>query len=390
MIDLDSSARSKSNPTETASQRPADDAIHQQRMRAWTPILHPVWVICALFAIAAAFIPVGYHLRGISDDIEEMIEMYDTYGGEDGSASSDGYVSKCGIDKANEGNICEIQFEVKEDMKGPVLVYYEIDKFHQNHRNYETSRDDSQLLGSLQETEFTRLKCNPLLKLGNMTLNPCGLIANTFFNDIINFVPNASSENQKDLQMLEKGIAWQTDLRYKFKRPMGFNSMQCDDCDDCECTSPEWSCTERWKDPNDGKCYKYYYPNDSTTQYLHETYPDIISPLEGVRNEHFVVWMRIATQAKFRKLYGYFEEGIKKGETLTFEVVNNWDVKRFKGSKSLVVTTTSAFGGKNPSLGNSFIVVGVFCAIAGTFFSLKHLIKPRKLADDKYLKYKVE
>jgi hypothetical protein len=55
-----------------------------------------------------------------------------------------------------------------------------------------------------------------------------------------------------------------------------------------------------------------------------------------------------------------------------------------------VLSTTTPFGGRNPSLGYSFIGVGGFCFIAGIFFILKQALYPRKLADKKYLKYKEE
>lgn len=196
--------------------------------------------------------------------------------------------------------------------------------------------------------------------------------------------------------MQEHGIAWESDLEYKFRQPEKFRYLECSSCSDvnCDCSIPqggqEWSCTVPYKDPNESdKCFLYFYPDDETTKYLYETYP-IISPIEGVTNEHFVVWMRIAAEPKFRKLYGYFSRNIAKGETLTFEITNNWIVKSFHGSKSLIITTTSALGGKNYSIGNSFIAVGGVCLAFATFFALKHIFKPRKLGHDKYLKYRVE
>mmetsp|Transcript_6082 Transcript_6082/g.7728 ORF Transcript_6082/g.7728 Transcript_6082/m.7728 type:complete len:101 (+) Transcript_6082:977-1279(+) len=100
--------------------------------------------------------------------------------------------------------------------------------------------------------------------------------------------------------------------------------------------------------------------------------------------------MRVAAKPKFRKLYGFFDKTIKAGTTLSLDINANWDVKSFKGTKNLVVTTTSAFGGANPNFGLSFIGVGAFCLIAGIFFAVKHIVKPRKLAERKYLKYKEE
>ena len=55
------------------------------------------------------------------------------------------------------------------------------------------------------------------------------------------------------------------------------------------------------------------------TQYLYETYPDVVSPIEGVLNEHFIVWMRTAGLPRFRKLYGKIEEQIEP-QTLTFNI----------------------------------------------------------------------
>lgn len=230
--------------------------------------------------------------------------------------------------------------------------------------------------------------CKPLTKVGNLSINPCGLIANTLFNDVISLTSGKNS-NGDDLHMREDGIAWRSDVKYKYAQPNGFKSEPCD-CTSCVCDGINWTCKEPYMDKKTGSCYRYYYPKDNTTQYLYETFPTVISPIEGVMNEHFIVWMRVAAAPTFRKLYGYFNEPIPEGQNLTFTINANWDVSSFKGSKSLVLSTTTPFGGKNPSLGYAFIGVGGFCFVAGIFFILKQTIMPRKLADRKYLKYKGE
>merc|ERR1719491_516844 len=268
-------------------------------------------------------------------------------------------------------------------MESPVMVYYQIDNFYQNHRKYFSSRDDAQLLGLPKPQTSTVAKaCEPLNILGNITLNPCGLIANTLFNDIFELTSGNSSDG-KPLEMMEDGIAWQSDIEFKYNQPPGFKSESCD-CNDCPCDPPDWSCINgtAYRETNeDGTetCSRYFYPNDNTTQYLHETYPMVISPLLGVTEERFAVWMRTAALPQFRKLYGYIDKDISKGTEITFQINANWIVDRFKGSKTLVLTTTSMFGGKNPSLGNYFIGVGVFCLGSALLFGLKHIIKPRKL-----------
>lgn len=100
--------------------------------------------------------------------------------------------------------------------------------------------------------------------------------------------------------------------------------------------------------------------------------------------------MRTAFLPTFRKLYGFIDTPISKGTQLTFEVTANYDITSFSGSKTLVLSTSNAFGGKNPYFGQSFIIVGA-CSIGfALLFALKHWLAPRKLGDRLYLKYKVK
>lgn len=93
---------------------------------------------------------------------------------------------------------CLITFEIDEDMKAPVYVYYQLDNFYQNHRRYVASRSDAQLRG---DASASTSDCSPLkvtnedvIKYNSTSstplvsskkpynLNPCGLIANSLFN----------------------------------------------------------------------------------------------------------------------------------------------------------------------------------------------------------------
>jgi len=51
-----------------------------------------------------------------------------------------------------------------------------------------------------------------------------------------------------------------------------------------------------------GDLAMFTYRKHDKFQYLYETFPMVISPLVGVRNEHFAVWMRLAAFPRFRKL----------------------------------------------------------------------------------------
>jgi len=124
----------------------------------------------------------------------------------------------------------------------------------------------------LTQTRQQALECEPLVKLGNITLNPCGVIANTLFNDVFTL-------NNDNLIMQEKGIAWTSDLEYMFAQPEGFSAEICPNATGCTaacCDGDEWSCEEPYVNKEDGECYRYFYPNDNTTQYLYEVSMSVV------------------------------------------------------------------------------------------------------------------
>ena len=297
------------------------------------------------------------------------------------------------------GRTCRIRMKVPDDartMMPPVLVHYELYNFYQNHRRYSVSFDSNQLFG-LPRLDTPEHPCAPLYRIGDVEINPCGLVANTLFNDVITLesIVGPDGEVIPNAPLVESGIAWATDLEWKFRQPRGFRSETCPSCDDCDCGEVDdagtgdrtWSCGEPYVDA-DGNCFRYYYPDDDTTLYLHETYPMVVSPLDGVTNEHFVVWMRIAALGHFRKLYGYIEVPIPPGSVLTFNVMANFAVQRNEGAKALVVGNAYAFGGKNHWLGTLFVAGGGASFVLGLLFLAKQAMAPRRLGDRAYLKFK--
>jgi hypothetical protein len=95
-----------------------------------------------------------------------------------------------------------------------------------------------------------------------------------------------------------------------------------------------------------------------------------------------MVWMRPAALSDFRKLYGRFTQTIPKGTVLTFNVLSAFPVTSFSGTKSLVVSTLSWAGGKNPFLGVAYLVVGsLSIALAGAFWVRQNVCKGRELGD---------
>lgn len=84
-----------------------------------------------------------------------------------------------------ELNFCKVTFDIDEDVTGPLLLYYELENFYQNHRRYFQSKSFSQLSGQNLDSSEVSITCNPLVQNGSLLLNPCGLIANSFFNGIV-------------------------------------------------------------------------------------------------------------------------------------------------------------------------------------------------------------
>merc|ERR1712071_640296 len=89
--------------------------------------------------------------------------------------------------------------------------------------------------------------------------------------------------------------------------------------------------------------------------------------------------MRTAALPNFWKLYrkvvhsGTFAEGLPYKFKYRLNIGYNFEVAQFQGTKSVIISTTSILGGKNPFLGIAYIVVGVICFVMGLVFLFIHL-----------------
>lgn len=113
---------------------------------------------------------------------------------------------------------CILQFTLPDDLSPPVLLYYRLTNFYQNHRRYVKSFDTDQLSGTAQSNStISSSDCDPLEidKATNKSYYPCGLIANSLFNDTIMppIALNAPGSNANNVTytMTNKGIAWNSD-----------------------------------------------------------------------------------------------------------------------------------------------------------------------------------
>jgi len=250
-------------------------------------------------------------------------------------------------------------------------------------------------MGSNLKLADVESNCDPMVKSGSLLLNPCGLIADSYFTD--QFTLTASSNSAA---MDETGIIWPSD-KDKYIQVTGFEKVQCSAttclpgcpvgtnlpipaASTSACTSVGLPSTcQCWGDGTNS--YLFYYPDDDTVQYLYESYPytttNTITPITGVESEHFIVWMRTASLPTFRKLYGIIDADFKKGNTLTFSIKSTFPVDDFDGTKTLVISTVSAYGGKNSYLGVAYIVVGSFSLFLGLLFGVRSYFNRRPFGD---------
>ncbi|KAI0698473.1 ligand-effect modulator 3 family [Cytidiella melzeri] len=359
--------------------KPANTAFKQQRLKAWQPILTPKTVLPALLLIGLAFAPIGGLLIWGSGLVTEITLDYTNC--EDQSPqtsntsdaftnlSSYNYRLRAGrtanpsppqymfVDRSSDSSVavsqqrqCVLRFEVPYDLEPTVLLYYKMTNFFQNHRRYVKSVDPNQLKGDyVSPSSLNSGDCKPITTINNKAVYPCGLIANSVFNDSYSELTVTSSPGNT-YQWSETGIAWPGEANKYTASPTQYN------IDDIV-PPPNWALR---------------FPNG----YTNSTPPPNLK-----EDEHFQNWMRTAGLPTFSKLWGRNDDQTLLAGTYQIVIDLNYPVKSYHGTKSIVISTVSWIGGKNPFLGWAYVATAalfVLLAIAG---AVRHLVRPRKLGD---------
>ncbi len=324
-----------------------DTAFKQQRLKAWQPILTPRTVLPTIFIVGILFAPIGALLIWGSSlvrlfvpcrlcrsplmryavsciQVTEIDLDYtdcETLSAQNGSASTftDLPTSKYAyklrasdskapvstpqyafVDRTGAAGVavgeeqqCVLQFDVPADIQPPVLLYYKLTNFYQNHRRYVKSLDQNQLRGDFVSADKLRGgDCKPLGAVGDKAVYPCGLIANSVFNGawlacwVVPFGPlmvllgptdtftnlSLTTDSSTNYTWSETGIAWPGESK-KYA------------------TKPNYDISQITPPPNWARRFP-------------DGYTDSNPPPDLKSDEHFQNWMRTAGLPTFTKLWG--------------------------------------------------------------------------------------
>lgn len=364
----------------------------QRRLRSTQPIPSPGVILTIYVTVGCTFLLIGVVLHFTYQAVVELRHDYT-----DEIVDANGVVS--------------FEMMVDRDMNGPIWVFYELSGFHQNHRLYVDSRDDSQLMSPEYARSEKPQACHPKIETDGRGIDyPCGLVASTVFNDTFHVsqeVPNGSF-SRLEVDTRARSIAWAGDLKrfvnldpeaQSFQNPSRQNQhtlnmwllryfppVKCQqvqlgpsnplmpvkvatriDSDNGpprevpDCTgytgSPSCNFTRA------GQSFECTGP--SHKQEVVEDW--------GLTSGHFLVWMRTAALPTFRKAWGKVDTDIKAGTRLMIYVEHNFPVKEFYGRKAFVMSTASVVGGRNAFLGIAYVVVGAACLIFAPIFFINSL-----------------
>ncbi|CAN3375201.1 hypothetical protein DIURU_001096 [Diutina rugosa] len=381
MDDDDDDSLQTTKELKLKSHRPPNNAFTQQRLKAVNPVLTARTVIPLLFAIAIVFVPLGaamWYASHVVQDIEIDYTYCENITNTDYWAEIPGNYTfrfknnasvvppvwkldhdpQWGDDEA-ENKICRIQFQVPVAMDPPILFFYKLKNFHANHRRYVKSFSEDQIKGKAADLSKIRdqvgQNCKPLVTNAEGKIYyPCGLIANSMFNDTYSPQLTAVNGTTTSYPLTNKGIAWSSD-KNRFKK----TTYPLDQI----VPPPNW----------------------------HKVYPDGYneSNIPDIQQwEEFQNWMSAAGLPTFNKL------ALRNPEKTTLQpgfyevaIGMHWPVQMFKGHKYIYISTRSAIGGKNIFLGVVWMAGGGLCFLLALGLLIVNFIKPRRAGDPNLLSW---
>ncbi|KAK4144141.1 ligand-effect modulator 3 family [Dichotomopilus funicola] len=371
--------------TDAHKNRPPNTAFRQQRMRAWQCVLTPKLIVTIFSILAAIYLGFGAYLTYLAYTVRDLkIDYTDCQTAATGKfqplpkehitahfsktdSNYDPYQAEWMKEtvsvQEDDRQVCLIKFNIPEELQSTISFFYNLENFYQNHRRYVNSFNAKQLLGdAVDGGTINASTCDPIAhdpKGSGKIIYPCGLVANSIFNDtfsspVLLSVPGSNAANET-YKMSTTGIAWggMKDLY----GPTKYNLDQI-------VPPPNWE-----------KRYPKGYTKDNPP-------PDLS------KDEAFQNWMMLAAAPNFYKLYQKNDNDAMKEGQYQINIEDNFDTTKYNGRKAFVITTISTMGSRNIWPGIIFLIVGGICLILDVYFILSFFLwKPRKLGDPSYLSW---
>ncbi|GJJ12470.1 hypothetical protein Clacol_006712 [Clathrus columnatus] len=359
----DNEHNTENKKTKGSWKKPANTAFKQQRLKAWQPILTPKTVISTLLIIGLLFAPIGGLLIWGNSKVSQITFEYsgcEKQGSTFSNLPNFNYQlrssdSKLSIDPPqwafNEPN-CTIQFDLPADLSPSVFLYYKLTNFFQNHRRYVQSLNTDQLKGQIVSlSTLDSSTCKPLSTVGAKAIYPCGLIANSLFNDTISnpTLLNPSGGSQAiEYVFSDKGIAWPGEAKKYGATQYNLSTIV---------PPPNWA---------------KRFPNNYSSEN---------PPPDFTTDERFQNWMRTAGLPTFSKLYGRNDTATMFKGKYNISIEMNYPVESFGGTKSIVISTIAWTGGKNAFLGWAYVAASGLLVLLAILGTIRHVVKPRRIGD---------
>ncbi|ORC84294.1 uncharacterized protein TM35_000461130 [Trypanosoma theileri] len=397
--------------------------VSQQTLPSFFLYSSPYILLPIFFLVSAIFIALGIVLIVAADHYYEVeLEYSDIHRYQ--YIPTDPMVNiNQGIRKFLVGNTTHAQgtrtrvmFEVQETLKAPVYLYYTLDNFFQNFRDFHNGRSKHLMLGR-ERLSGKYPECMPFEKPGyldntgdnivqieaggitqklryhDFVYNPCGVAPWSMFNDtfILYHVEeqtnNESSGDNITNSNSNSGISPTVENITMICNssdfsangdPLGYSTTP----NKCHKKGISWKADEkiRYKKLRTGfKLWTLHYPYQNDNVYLtngwyaNEPGHSLTDPLDY----DLQVWIRGAFLPKFRKLLRIIDVDLKKGKYI-MDIDEFFDVTTLRGSKGFVLSTSAWIKKDGHGLGIAFLVVGAISFILAVTFSIEFLFRWRQ------------
>lgn len=365
------------------SRKPGNNAFRQQRLRSFNPVFTASTVIPILIAIAIIFIPLGggmWYAAHTTQDLKieythcenmassnywsEIPSEYVHYRFKNSLGLQYKAQWRLSTDDSqlyeDERNVCHIQFEIPQELSAPIYFFYRLENFYANHRRYSNSFSEDQIEGKASSLDTIKntagQNCKPLSDDNGKKYYPCGLIANSMFNDTFETSLMGVNNTAKDYEMTEKGIAWATNSN-RFKKT-------------------KYNYTEITPPP--------YWVKKFPNGYNETNVPDIS------QWPQFQNWMQASGLPNFNKMALRNDDDPLPAGVYEVTIGLHFPVLPYKGRKYIFISQRSVIGGKNYFLGISWIAGGGVCFVLGLVLLAINMVKPRKTGDVNLLSWNRE